>query len=162
MSALTPTGPFVAALPQPSDNHRVSRLRTEGLLTKTMLFRASLERGSNQRDNQGISELDLPERGYRREDVDYSTRFSLEGGQRRPFHVRFQYDQDRDRRPSPTPSRRPSSCRTRSAAGGASVSGGNRSRAVVSDTMFTLRPRPYTLRVGSLMNVELQPAGAAQ
>jgi hypothetical protein len=150
ISALTPSGAFVAALRQPSDNREVT-FRTEGLLTKTMLFRASAERGSNQRDNQGISELDLPERGYRREQVDYSTRLSLEGGQRRPFHVRFQYNQARS---TSVPDTSAPAIIVQSAfrSGGATVNGSNRSRGVVSDNMFTLRTRPYTLRVGSLMN----------
>jgi hypothetical protein len=150
ISALTPSGPFVAALKQPSDNREVT-FRTEGLLTKTMLFRASAERGSSQRDNQGISELDLPERGYRRENVDYSARVSLEGGQRRPFHLRFQYNQERS---TSVPDTRRAAIIVQNAfrEGGATVDGSNRSREVVSDNMFTLRSRPFTLRVGSLLN----------
>jgi hypothetical protein len=150
ISALTPSGPFVAALKQPSDNREVT-LRTEGLLTKTTLFRASVERGSNQRDNQGISELDMPERGYRRERVDYSARLSLEGGQRRPFHVRFQYNQERS---TSIPDTRTPAIVVQNAfrEGGATVDGSNRSREVVSDNMFTLRTQPLTLRVGSLLN----------
>ena len=150
ISAITPSGPFVAALKQPSDDIEVT-FRTEGLLTKTTLFRASIERGASKRDNQGISELDLPERGYRREEVDYSARLSLEGGQRRPFHVRFQYNQARS---TSSPDLMAPAVIVQSAfrSGGATVNGSNRSRAVVSDNMFTLRIRPHTLRVGSLMN----------
>jgi hypothetical protein len=147
ISALTPSGIFVAALPQPSDNLEVT-FRTEGLITPRTLFRASLERGSNQRSNQGISELDLPERGYRREEVDYSGRLSLEGGQRRPFHVRFQYDQTRT---TATPDTFAPAVIVQNAfrGGGATVRGSNRSRVVISDNMFTLMTRPYTLRVGA-------------
>lgn len=149
ISALTAAGTVVSALRQPSDNREFT-IRTEGLITPQTLFRASIERGTNRRDNQGISELDLPERGYRREDVDYSARLSLEGGQRKPFHVRFQYDQARN---LSIPDTIASAVIVQSAfrAGGATVSGANRSRAVMSDTMFTLRVKPYTLRVGSLM-----------
>jgi hypothetical protein len=150
ISALTPDGPFVTVLEQPSDSREIT-FRTEGLLTKTMLFRASLERGSNQRDNQGISELDLPERGYRREDIDYQARLSLEGGQRRPFHLRFQYNQDRL---TSIPDTIAPAVIVQSAfrSGGATVNGSNRARGVVSDNMFTLGTRPFILRVGSLLN----------
>jgi hypothetical protein len=160
ISALTPTGPFIAALKQPSDNHEIT-FRSEGLLTKTMLFRASLERGSNTRDNQGISELDMPERGYRRQDVDYSARLSLEGGQRKPFHVRFQYDQTKG---TSTPDTFAPAIIVQSAfrSGGATVNGSNRSRAIVSDNMFTLKTRPYTWRVGSLMNWNYSEQGQLQ
>jgi hypothetical protein len=160
ISALTPSGPFVAALKQPSDNHEVT-FRTEGLLTRTTLFRASVERGSSKRDNQGISELDMPERGYRRQAVDYSARLSLEGGQRRPFHVRVQYDQSRS---ESIPDTIAPAIIVQSAfrSGGASVSGANRSRAVVNDNMFTLRTRPYTWRIGSLMNWNYSEQGQLQ
>ncbi len=157
IAALTPDGPYIAALKQPSDNTEVT-FRTEGLLTKTTLFRASFERGGDQRNNQGISELDLPERGYRRNDVDYSARLSLEGGQRRPFHLRFQYDH---RRLTSIPDTIAPAIIVQNAfrSGGATINGSNRSRAIVSDNMFTLRARPYTLRVGTLMTLSYSEQG---
>lgn len=160
ISALTPTGRFVAALRQPSDSREVT-FRSEGLLTRTTLFRASVERDSSTRDNQGISELDMPERGYRRQEIDYSARLSLEGGQRRPFHVRFQYEQAKTRS---IPDTIAPAIVVQSAfrSGGATVSGSNRSREIVSDAMVTLRARPYTLRVGSLMNWNYSEQGQLQ
>ena len=160
ISALRPEGPFIAALKQPSDNMEVT-FRSEGLLTRTTLVRASVERGQNTRDNQGISELDMPERGYRREEVDYSARLSLEGGQRKPFHVRFQYDQDRS---TSLPDTIAPAVIVQSAfrSGGATVSGSNRSRGITNDVMFTIKVRPYTLRVGSLMDWSYSEQGQLQ
>lgn len=160
ISALTPAGPFIAALKQPADNMEVT-FRAEGLLTKTTLFRASVERGQNTRDNQGISELDLPQRGYRRDDVDYSARLSLEGGQRKPFHVRFQYDQARN---TTTPDTFEPAVIVQNAfrSGGATINGTNRSRGVTNDVMFTLKTRPYTLRVGSLQDWNYSEQGQLQ
>ncbi|MGH9176878.1 MAG: hypothetical protein ACRD1H_21090, partial [Vicinamibacterales bacterium] len=148
IAAITPQGPFIAALTQPFENRDVS-VRTEGLLMKTTLFRASYRRGMSERDNQGISELDLPERGYRREDVENAVRFSLEGGQRRPYHVRLQMDRSTD---AVIPDTIAPATIVQNAfrSGGASTSGEDRSRSVVTDVMFTLKARPYTLRVGSL------------
>ena len=37
-----------------------------------------------------------PERGYTSEGVNHELRFSLEGGQRRPYHMRLQFDQARN------------------------------------------------------------------
>lgn len=160
IAALTPGGPFVAALKQPSDNMEVT-FRSEGLLTRSTLFRASVERGQNKRDNQGISELDMPERGYRREDVDYTARLSLEGGQRKPFHVRFQYDQARS---TSLPDTFAPAIIVQSAfrSGGATISGSNRSRGVTNDVMFTLKTRPYTWRVGSLIDWSYSEQGQLQ
>lgn len=160
ISALTPAGPVIAGLKQPADNMEVT-FRSEGLLTRTTLFRASVERGSNTRDNQGISELDLPERGYRREDVDYSARLSLEGGQRKPFHVRFQYDQARS---TATPDTFEPAVIVQNAfrSGGATINGTNRTRGITNDVMFTLRTRPYTLRVGSLQDWNYSEQGQLQ
>ena len=149
IAALTPTGPVSATLQQPFDGRDVS-LRTEGLLTKQTMFRASYARETSERGNQGISELDLPERGYVREDVSHNVRLSLEGGQRRPFHVRLQLDQSKG---TITPDTIARAIVVQSAfrAGGATSSGQDRGRNVTGDTMFTLKARPYTLRVGSLV-----------
>lgn len=149
ISAITPQGRFVAALTQPFDDRDVSA-RSEGLLTKTTLFRASYRRGTSERDNQGISELDLPERGYRREDVEHEVRFSIEGGERRPFHLRLQMDQSTG---AAIPDTIAPAIIVQSAfrSGGASTAGEDRNRSVVADAMFTLKARPYTLRVGSLV-----------
>ena len=157
ISALTLDGPFVAALTQPFDNREVT-IRTEGLLTQKTLFRASYEVGTSKRDNQGISELDLPERGYRRDDVQHSARFSLEGGQRRPFHVRLQYDHSTG---SAIPDTIAPAIIVQSAfrSGGASVTGDDHQQSVNANTMFTLRTRPYTLRIGSEMNWDRNDQG---
>jgi hypothetical protein len=157
ISAITPNGPFTASITQPNDNRNIS-MRTEGLMTQTTLFRASYSRGTSTRDNQGISELDLPERGYRNESVDHEVRFSLEGGQRRPYHLRMQMDQSTS---SALPDTIGPAIIVQSAfrSGGASVIGENRNRSFVGDTMFTLKARPYTLRIGSLFTYDRNDTG---
>lgn len=157
ISALTLDGPVVATLTQPFDNRDVS-VRTEGLLTQTTMFRASYRRGTSERGNQGISELDLIERGYQAEGVDHQVRFSLEGGQRRPFHIRLQMDQSRN---ESVPDLIAPAIVVQSAfrSGGASVSGIDRSRSFVGDTMFTLVSRPYTMRVGGLFTWDQNEQG---
>jgi hypothetical protein len=157
ISALTLEGPLVATLTQPFDNRSIS-VRTEGLLTPQTMFRVSYERDSSQRGNQGISELDFPERGYTNESVGHEMRFSLEGGQRRPFHLRLQLDQQRS---EAIPDTIAQTIVVQSAMrrGGASVTGINRGRSALVDTMFTLVARPYTLRVGSLVNYDNNEQG---
>jgi len=157
IAAVTPQGPFVAALPQPFDSREISA-RTEGLLTKTTLFRASYRRGSSERDNLGISELDLPERGYLREDVEHELRFALEGGQRRPYHVRLQVDHATG---SVIPDTVAPTIVVQNAfrSGGASTNGQDRTRSLLADTMFTVKARPYTLRVGSLVTWDRNDLG---
>lgn len=157
ISALTPDGPLFATLTQPFDNRSVS-VRTEGLLTQRTMFRLSYERGTSDRGNQGISELDFPERGYTSESVNHELRFSLEGGVRRPYHMRLQYDQNRN---EAVPDTIAQTIVVQSAMrrGGASVTGVNRGRSVMSDTMFTLVARPYTLRVGSLVTYDSNEQG---
>jgi hypothetical protein len=157
ISAITPTGQYFATVTQPFDSRNVS-MRTEGLLTPRTLFRASYSRGNSERDNQGISELDLPERGYRSQSVDHELRFSIEGGQRRPFHLRLQMDQSTS---SAIPDTIAPAIIVQSAfrSGGATVTGDNRNRSVVADTMFTLKARPYTLRVGSLLTYDRNETG---
>ena len=75
ISALTPTGPFLATIPQSFDSRAVS-VRSEGLLTRQTMFRLSYERDTSERANQGISELDLPERGYTSDSVQHELRFA--------------------------------------------------------------------------------------
>jgi hypothetical protein len=149
ISAITTDGPVIAAITQPFDNREISA-RTEGLLTKTTMFRASYSLGKSERDNQGISELDLPERGYLRKDTEHEFRFSLEGGQRRPYHVRLQFDHSTA---AVIPETIAPAVVVQNAfrSGGASTNGEDRNRSLVADTMFTLKVRPYTLRVGSLV-----------
>jgi hypothetical protein len=157
ISALTLDGPLVATLTQPFDNRSIS-VRTEGLLTPRTMFRVSYERDGSERGNQGISELDFPERGYTSENVNHELRFSIEGGQRRPFHLRVQMDQ---RRSEAVPDTIAQTIVVQSAMrrGGASITGVNRGRSVMADTMFTVVARPYTLRVGSLVNYNSNEQG---
>jgi hypothetical protein len=157
ISALTLNGPVVATLSQPFDNRDVS-IRTEGLLTPRTLFRASYRRGSSERGNQGISELDLLERGYQSESVEHEVRFSLEGGQRRPFHIRLQMDRTAG---AAVPDTIAPAIIVQSAfrSGGASVTGEDHGQSFVGDTMFTLKARPYTLRVGSLVTWDRNEQG---
>jgi hypothetical protein len=157
ISALTLEGPYVAVLTQPFDNRSVS-VRTEGLLTQQTMFRTSYERSTSQRGNQGISELDFPERGYTSESVQHELRFSLEGGQRRPYHMRLQFDQARNQAVPDTVART-IVVQNAFRSGGASTSGVNRGRSVLTDMMFTLKARPYTLRVGSLISYDSNEQG---
>ncbi len=157
ISALTPSGPVIATLAQPLDNRDVS-VRTEGLLTPRTLLRASYSRESSERGNVGISELDLLERGYHSDSTEHQLRFSLEGGQRRPFHLRLQFDQSRT---EATPDTIAPAIVVQSAfrSGGASITGEDRGKSFVGDTMFTLKARPYTLRVGSLVTWDRNTQG---
>jgi hypothetical protein len=157
ISALTLEGPYVATLTQPFDNRSIS-VRTEGLLTQQTMFRTSYERNTSERGNQGISELDFPERGYTSENVQHELRFSLEGGQRRPYHMRLQFDQARNEA-IPDTIDRAIVVQSAFRRGGASTTGVNRGRSLLSDTMFTLVARPYTLRVGSLINYDSNEQG---
>ncbi len=157
ISALTLEGPYVATLTQPFDNRSVS-VRTEGLVTRQTMFRTSYERSTSERGNQGISELDFPERGYTNESVRHELRFSLEGGQRRPYHLRLQFDQARNEA-IPDTIERTIVVQSAFRRGGASTAGVNRGRSLLSDTMVTLVARPYTLRVGSLINYDNNEQG---
>jgi hypothetical protein len=157
ISALTLDGPLVATLTQPFDNRSVS-VRTEGLLTQRTMFRASYERNTSERGNQGISELDFPERGYTSQNVNHEMRLSLEGGQQRPYHLRLQLDQSRNEA-TPDTIDRTIVVQNAMRRGGATVTGVNRGRSVMGDTMFTLVARPYTLRVGSLLNYDSNEQG---
>lgn len=152
ISALTLGGPFVSTIPQNFDSRSMS-VRTEGLLTRTTMFRLSYERDKSERGNQGISELDLPERGYTSESVNHELRFSLEGGQRRPYHLRLQFEQSRS---EAMPDLVAPTLVVQNAfrGGGASVTGADSGRSALADTMFTLVARPYTLRVGSLITYD--------
>jgi hypothetical protein len=157
ISALTLQGPYVAVVPQNFDSRSFSA-RTEGLLTKTTMFRASYELDTSGRENQGISELDLEERGYTTENVGHEVRFSIEGGQRRPYHLRLQYDQSRN---EAVPDLVAPTIVVQNAfrRGGASITGVDRGRSFLGDTMFTLVARPYTLRIGALMNYDSNRQG---
>jgi hypothetical protein len=157
ISALTLSGPYIAVLQQPFDNRSVS-VRTEGLLTPRTMFRVSYERDASERGNQGISELDFPERGYTSRNVGHEMRFSLEGGQRRPYHLRLQIDESRN---EAVPDTVAQAIVVQNAfrMGGATVTGVNRGRSVLGDAMFTLVARPYTLRVGSLVTYDRNEQG---
>jgi hypothetical protein len=157
IAAQTLNGPYVAVLTQPAENRSVA-IRTEGLLTQQTMFRAGYERNTSERGNQGISELDFPERGYTNQSVQHEVRFSLEGGQRRPYHVRFQFDQARNEAVPDTVAQT-IVVQNAMRQGGASITGVNRGRSVLSDTMFTLVARPYTLRVGTLINYDNNEQG---
>jgi hypothetical protein len=147
----------VATIAQPSDNREIS-VRTEGLLTPRTMFRAAYTHGRSERGNQGISELDFPERGYRREAIEHELRFSLEGGERRPFHLRLQLDQSSN---AAVPDTIAPAIVVQNAfrSGGASITGEDRGRSFVGDTMFTLESRPYTIRVGSLVTWDRHEQG---
>jgi hypothetical protein len=147
ISALTPDGPRVEALIVPFDNRDVT-VRTEGLLTERTLVRASYRRSAAERDNQGISELDLPERGYRREELEQWARLSIEGGVRRPYHARVQWEENTL---ETVPATRARTLVVQNAfrSGGAIIEGRDRERMFDLDTMVTLATRPVTLRAGA-------------
>jgi hypothetical protein len=157
ISALTLNGPYIAVLQQPFDTRNIS-VRTEGLLTPRTMFRVSYERNASERGNQGISELDFPERGYTSQNIGHELRFSIEGGQRRPYHMRVQFDQSRNEA-IPDTVAQAIVVQNAFRMGGATITGENRGRSVLADTMFTLVARPYTLRVGSLVNYDRNVQG---
>ena len=79
-------------------------MRTEGLLTKTMLFRASYSaRARRSATIRASRSSTCRSAATAARTCEHELRFSLEGGQRRPFHVRLQFDQSTQRGRSPTP-----------------------------------------------------------
>lgn len=147
IQALTPEGPFLAAIQQPQEAYEVSA-RVESLLGRSTLVRMRWAGERNTRENQGLSELDLPERGYQRRGTEQSIRASVDGGVRLPFFVRLQW----------TGASNASLPDTLAPAvivnngfrgGGASQSGEDRARRATVETAFTLVSQPFNLRAGS-------------
>lgn len=96
ITAITPAGPFLAAVDQPSDSYRMN-VRLETMVSKTTLMRLTWSGEESARDNQGLSALDLPERGYEQRSSQQSLRVSIDGGNTRPYFVRLRGEYQRDR-----------------------------------------------------------------
>ncbi|MDP1569165.1 MAG: TonB-dependent receptor [Vicinamibacterales bacterium] len=146
IQALTPNGPFLAAIKQPQDAYEISA-RVESLLGRSTLVRLRWAGERSTRENQGLSELDLPERGYLRRGTEQSLRASVDGGVRRPYFVRLQWTGGSN---ESLPDTRAPAVVVNNAfrAGGASQSGEDRVTRATIDTAFTLVSRPFNLRAG--------------
>lgn len=146
ISAITPTGPFVTAVDQPSHEYRMN-VRLETMLRKTTLMRITWSGQDYSRDNQGLSALDLPERGYEQRSSEQSVRASLDGGTKLPYFVRVRGELDTDRSVPDTIAR---AIIVNSAfrSGGASQSGKDRSSRGDLESAITLLTKPFTLRTG--------------
>ena len=116
------------------------------------MFRLSYERDTSERANQGISELDLPERGYTSDSVQHELRFSL--GRTAASLPSALSVRSVAQRATPDTVAPAIVVQNAFRAGGASVSGGDRGRSALLDTMFTLVARPYTLRAGSMVTYD--------
>ncbi|MGE3276443.1 MAG: carboxypeptidase regulatory-like domain-containing protein [Vicinamibacterales bacterium] len=147
ISALTPDGRLIAAVEQPSSRLRVSG-RVESLVFGDALMRASVSGDRSSRDNQGLSELDLPERGYERRATGRSARVSLDGGVSRPYYVRVSWDRDVTRA---LPDTAAPAIVVNSAfrAGGATVEGQDRRDRAEIESAVTVATAPFTVRAGT-------------
>ncbi len=161
IAAVTPAGPFVAALPQPFDNMRshVSHGRVAHQDDAVPRLGGTREHPARQ---SGHLRTGLPERGYRREDVDHSARLSLEGGQRRPLSRALAIRSGEESHRSRTPLRRRSIVQSAFRSGGATMSGDDRARAIVERHHVYAEGASLHLARGLADELELQRAGTAQ
>ncbi len=149
ISAITPAGSFITAVDQPWDEHRVNA-RLETMVRKTTLMRITWSGSQGMRDNQGLSALDLPERGYSQESIDHSVPASIDGGTKLPYFVRIRGEYDRERS-TPDVIGRAIVVNNAFRAGGATQSGENRNSRADLESAITLITRPFTLRTGGQM-----------
>jgi hypothetical protein len=147
ISAILPTGPYVTAVQQPGRDVRLTA-RVESMLGRSTLARLSWSGEASTRENQGLSELDLPERGYEREALEQNLRLSIDGGPRKPYYVRVSYDVERS---EVVPDVVAPTLVVNNAfrSGGASVSGEDRTDELELETAWTLVAQPFTLRTGA-------------
>jgi hypothetical protein len=156
ISAITPAGAFVTAVDQPSDEYRMN-MRLETMVRKTTLMRVTWSGEQGMRDNQGLSALDLPERGYSQESTQQSVRASVDGGTKLPYFVRVRGEYDRQRS-SPDTIAQAIVVNNSFRAGGATQSGEDRNSRVDLESAVTLLTRPLTVRTGGqlIWNREVQ------
>ncbi|MDQ3012700.1 MAG: hypothetical protein M3X11_18570, partial [Acidobacteriota bacterium] len=90
VSAL-PTGKFFDQVRQPWRTLNLNA-RVEHLLTKTHTVRAEYQRNAIRRDNNGVGNFDLPERGYTTDSAEHIARFADSGsfGKKLFNEIRFQ------------------------------------------------------------------------
>lgn len=147
IAAITPSGPFLAVVDQPSDDYRAS-MRLETMLRPTTLMRAQWAGRQGTRDNQGLSTLDLPERGYALRSLDQSMRVTIDGGTRLPYFIRARSEYETDRS-EPDTVARAIVVNNAFRGGGATQSGEDRNMRVDLDSAVTvLTRRALTLRTG--------------
>lgn len=122
--AATPNGVFGALIHQPTDRMAVSG-RLEHALTPDQRLRVEFRRSADTAANQGLGELDLPERAFIRENSDGEVRASHNATFRGQMvhDTRFQY---RWRSGESTPASRATATKVAGAfsSGGAQVQGG--------------------------------------
>jgi hypothetical protein len=147
ISAVLPAGPYVTAVQQPGQDVRLTA-RLETMLGRSMLARFSWSGDASTRDNQGLSELDLPERGYERKGLEQNLRLSVDGGVRKPYYVRISFDVERT---EIVPDLVAPTLVVNNAfrSGGATQSGTDRTRELDLETAWTLLAAPFTLRTGA-------------
>jgi hypothetical protein len=147
ISAVLLTGPYVTSVQQPGGDFRLNA-RLETMFGRSTLARFGWSGDTSKRENQGLSELDLPERGYQRRALEQNLRFSVDGGPRKPFYIRLNFDFDRSEiipdTVAPT-----LSVNNAFRSGGASQSGEDHTRQLELETAWTLVARPFTLRTGA-------------
>jgi hypothetical protein len=147
IAAITPTGPFLAVVDQPSDDYRAS-MRLETMLRPTTLMRAQWAGNQGTRDNQGLSALDLPERGYARRSTEHSVRLTIDAGTKLPFFIRARGEYGTDRS-EPDNVARAIIVNNAFRAGGATQSGENRNaRADLDAAISVFTRRAVTIRTG--------------
>ena len=146
IQALTPSGPFLAAIKQPQDAYEMSA-RVESLIGRLTLVRIRWAGERSTRENQGLSELDLPERGYLRQRTEQSVRASVDGGVRLPYFLRLQWTGESSESIPDTLA--PAVIVNNGfRGGGATQSGEDRRNQATLDTAFTLLTQPFNLRMG--------------
>jgi hypothetical protein len=147
ISAVLTSGPYVTAVQQPGRDGRFSA-RVESLIGRSTLARVTWWGEASTRDNQGLSELDLPERGYERTNREHNVRLSVDGGPSRPYYVRLNASFDRS---EIVPDLVAPATVVNNAfrSGGASQSGEDRTRQLEIETAWTLLAKPFTLRTGA-------------
>ena len=147
ISAVLLTGPYVTSVQQPGRDFRLNT-RLETMFGQSTLARFSWSGDASTRENQGLSELDLPERGYERKSLGHNLRFSVDGGPRKPYYVRANFNFERSEIVPDTVA--PTiSVNNAFRSGGASQTGEDHTRELELETAWTLIARPFNLRTGA-------------
>jgi hypothetical protein len=147
ISAVLLEGPYVTAVQQPGRDVRLTA-RLETMLGRSTLARFSWSGDASTRENQGLSELDLPERGYERKAFEQNLRLSVDGGTRKPYYVRVSFDVERTKI---VPDLVAPVLVVNNAfrSGGATQSGTDKTRQLDLETAWTLVAAPFSLRTGA-------------
>ncbi|MCC7415742.1 MAG: carboxypeptidase regulatory-like domain-containing protein [Acidobacteria bacterium] len=150
--AATPGGLFSALVSQPAEGLGFSA-RLDHLLTPAQTMRLEIRTGSDRAVNQGIGELDLPERGYTRERSNGRIRASHRATSPRLVNdLRFQFAWDTTESGSASDE---ITTRVLDAftSGGAQIAGGRRSRTVeIEDELEATVAEVHQITAGITVN----------